>query len=413
MADRYGIRGWLAAIAKLPRWLWLRLAGGSWAMVLGRLLLAATVFGLAALLFVSAGMMPVAASQGHWPITRALLNFTMRRSVQTHALGITSPSAEEQPLGTLAMVLKGAGHYAAGCLPCHGAPGHPRAEVMLHSVPEPPYLPPMVDDWNDRELFWIVKHGIKYTAMPAWPSQRRDDEIWAMVAFLRRLPALEPAEFRRLAYGGEAGIPESGPTRPATQPQALTNCARCHGRHGEGDGNGAFPSLAGQGEPYLLASLQAYARGDRHSGVMQPVAAGLDLDEMGTMAKYYATAEGGRHGGETTDGRSDYGRDDATLAAIARGAQLAQEGSAARRVASCVECHGPRPGPRNALYPRIAGQPAAYIELQLSLFKRGDRGGTAYAGIMTTVAERLEPGDIHDLALYYSSLPANGRPGLD
>ena len=78
------------------------------------------------------------------------------------------------------------------------------------------------------------------------------------------------------------------------------------------------------------------------------------------------------------------------------------------RVASCVECHGPGPALRNALYPRLAGQPAAYIELQLSLFRHGNRGGTPYAGIMTTVADRLEPSDIRDLAAYYASLPAEG-----
>ena len=428
MADRRRIRGWWGAIAKLPRWLWSCVAGGSWALVLGRLLLAAAVFGLAGLLFVSAGLMPVAASQGHWPITQVLLHFVMRRSVQTHALGVKPPPAEDQLLDTEAMVLKGAGHYAEGCLPCHGAPGHPRAEVVLHSVPEPPYLPPMVDDWNDRELFWIVKHGIKYTAMPAWPSQRRDDEAWAMVAFLRRLPQLGPAEFRQLAYGEEAEVPDIGPTRSSTEPQALANCARCHRRDGKGRGDGAFPPLAGQSEAYLLASLQAYARGDRHSGVMQPVAAALDAHEMRGVAEYYATVEavgsGSARGTDVGDERAAGdgapvadNEDEGTRVAIARGERLAHEGAAARRVASCVECHGPGTAPRNALYPRLAGQPAAYIELQLSLFKHGDRGGTAYAGIMATVAERLQPDDIRDLALYYASLPADegaaGRRGVE
>ncbi|MGH8075493.1 MAG: c-type cytochrome [Lysobacter sp.] len=422
MADRRRNRGWFGAIAQLPRGVWARIVGDSLALALGRLLLAALVFGLGALLFVSAGLVPIAASQGHWPITRVLLHFAMRRSVQTHALAVKPPPAEEQLLDTEAMVLKGAGHYAEGCLPCHGAPGHPRAEVVLHSVPKPPYLPPMVDDWNDRELFWIIKHGIKYTAMPAWPSQRRDDEAWAMVAFLRRLPQLGPAEFRQLAYGEDAEVPDIGPTRSSTEPQALANCARCHGRDGAGRGDGAFPPLAGQSEAYLLASLQAYARGDRYSGVMQPVAAALDAGEMRALARYYAAADGGgRDGsgnghGASRDGtggdegarRTDAGQANTLRAAIARGEQLAREGVASRRVASCVECHGPGRAPRNPLYPRLAGQPAAYIELQLSLFKQRDRGGTAYAGIMATVAERLEPDDIRDLALFYASLPTDG-----
>jgi cytochrome c553 len=422
MADRSRIDVWRHAAAQLPRWLWSCLVGDSWTLALCRMLLAAAVFGLGALLFVSAGLVPVAASQGHWPITRALLHFAMRRSVQTHALAIRPPPAAEQPLGRDAMVLKGAGHYAEGCLPCHGAPGHPRADVVLHSVPQPPYLPPMVDDWNDRELFWIVKHGIKYTAMPAWPSQRRDDEVWAMVAFLRRLPRLDPAEFRRLAYGEEAHPPETGPTRSAAEPQILRNCARCHRRDGAGRGEGSFPPLAGQSEAYLLVSLQAFASGNRHSGVMGPVAAALDEGEMRAVAKYYAKARaiprdvhadaGAAKIVKAEKGRNrksaDGDRQDMHRAAIARGARLAREGQAARRVASCVECHGPGPEPRNALYPRLAGQPAAYIELQLSLFQHDNRGGTAYASIMTTIADRLQPSDIRDLAAYYASLPADG-----
>ena len=68
-------------------------------------------------------------------------------------------------------------------------------------VPAPPVLADVVDDWNSRELFWIVKHGIKYTAMPAWSTQRRDDEVWAMVAFLQQLPRMEAPHYRELALG--------------------------------------------------------------------------------------------------------------------------------------------------------------------------------------------------------------------
>ena len=341
------------------------------------------MIGGAALAFVAAGLVPVAASDGHWPVTRVLLNFAMRRSVQTHALAVKPPTPAEQPLDGPALVLKGAGHYAEGCLPCHGAPGHPRAEVVLHAVPRPPYLPPMVAAWNDRELFWIVKHGIKYTAMPAWPSQQRDDEAWAMVAFLRRLPALAPDQFRQLAYGAEAEVAATGPAPPSGAPPDLATCARCHGRDGAGRGDGAFPPLAGQSEAYLLASLQAYARGARQSGVMQPVAAALGPTAMAGLARHYAAAPPGvRNAG---GGR----RDGVARAAIARGRALARDGAAGRRVASCVECHGPGPAPRNPRYPRLAGLPAAYLELQLGLFQRGQRGGGSYAGIMATVAARL------------------------
>ena len=407
MADRQRTGGWSGAIAELPRWLWSCLAGGSWKLALGRLLLAAAVFGLGALLFVSAGLVPVAASQGHWPITRVLLHFAMRRSVRTHALAVKPPPAEDRLLDTEAMVLKGAGHYAGGCLACHGAPGHPRAEVMLHSVPEPPYLPPKIAEWNDRELFWIVSHGIKYTAMPAWPTQQRDDEVRAMVAFLRRLPGMTPARFRQLAYGGatagvdgsrEAGAIPSTRANPA--PSTLADCARCHGVDGEGRG-GAVPRLAGQREAYLLESLRAYARGDRHSGIMQPVAAALDDAGMVALARHYASLD--IRPAAPVDAHPD-------AAAIERGARLATRGDAADRVPACVACHdtgtGPGTADRNPHYPLLAGQHPDYLRLQLTLFNSGTRGGSAYAPIMHTVAGSLEPGDIRDLSAFFASRPA-------
>ena len=73
-------------------------------------------------------------------------------------------------------------------------------------------------------------------------------------------------------------------------PRAVTaNCARCHGVDGRGRGVGAFPKLAGQRSTYLLAALQAFARGARHSGIMEPIAAGLSLEEMRELALYYGT----------------------------------------------------------------------------------------------------------------------------
>lgn len=375
------------------------LFGDSWRQALCRLGLAAALFGLAAFAFVSAGLVPVAASSGHWPITDVLLHYAMRRAVSTQSLGLQPPTAEQRLLDERAMVLKGAGHYATGCLPCHGAPGRPRSLVARQATPEPPYLPPKIREWDDAELFWIVKHGIKFTAMPAWPAQMRDDEVWAMVAFLQRLPELDAAQFERLAYG-PSPHDESGSARLAALPPAmrhtLAGCARCHGADGNGRGAGAFPKLAGQSEAYLLRSLQAFARGERHSGVMQPVAAGLGAGDLHTIADYFAALPG----------TAENSRPPADAALLERGERIARRGMPARRIPSCVECHGPGSGPRNPLYPELAGQYADYLALQLRLFGQGHRGGTAYAHVMGTVAQPLDEDDIRAVSAWYASLPA-------
>jgi cytochrome c553 len=354
------------------------------------------VLGAAGFLGVVAGIVPIAASAGHWPITRWFLSFAMQRAVATHSLGVTVPSLDEPWL-----VLKGAGHYEFGCRPCHGSPEIRRPRIPLGMTPFPPYLPPLIPGWQPDELYYIVKHGVKFTGMPAWPAVQRDDEVWAMVAFLRRLPGLDATEYRRLV-SGEASptgdvVALPGLLGPRAVPRAIAeSCGRCHGVDGNGRGLGAFPKLAGQRPAYLLASLQAFALGERHSGVMEPIAAGLGVEDMRELAGYYASRP------KATP--SSPSRPDAQ-AMLEVGQAIAEGGIPERRVPACSACHGPGTTPRNPIYPELAGQYPEYLALQLMLFRNDVRGGTAYAHIMRMVASRLTPEQIRAAALYYASLP--------
>ena len=266
------------------------------------------VLAVGGMLVVVSGLVPIKASSGHWRITSWLLHFAMRRSVATHSLGLQVPALDAPRL-----VLQGAGHYETGCRPCHGSPGLPQPRIAQQMTPHPPYLPPRISAWQPDELFYIVKHGVKFTGMPAWPAQQRDDEVWAMVAFLLLLPDLDAEAYRRLVHGESPGtsadVPIQGLLGPQKEPRAVTeNCARCHGVDGRGRGQGAFPRLAGQRPTYLYAALQAYAHGERQSGIMAPVAAALHPDEMRELALYYASlqapiaaaASPGHHAGHRT-----------------------------------------------------------------------------------------------------------------
>ena len=339
-------------------------------------LLTLVLLGTGAMAFVTAGFAPIAADAGHWPITRWVLHFAMERAVATRSMGIGAP-----PLDDPALVRKGAGHYASGCMPCHGAPGVPRPVVPTRMTPKPPFLPRTLapGDMSSEELSWIVKHGIKYTAMPSWATQNRDDEVWAMVAFLERMPDLSPSAYQGLASGGLGVAPG--------------DCAGCHGQHGEG--NAAYPRIAGLDAAYLEATLDAFASGRRQSGMMQPIAAALDEGQRQRLSLHFAGTAA-----ETAL------VSDLDSAAVARGRQLALRGDGTRRIPACVGCHGPERGDRNRMYPEIAGQHPAYLALQLQLFARGGRGGTRYAHVMERAAAGLEPDEIRDLAAYYASLPS-------
>lgn len=382
-----------------------------WRSLLVSLAILGVVLGIGGFLFAWSGLMPISASSGHWPVTRWVLQFAMHNAVETHAMAVEKPARTD--LTDPALVLKGAGHYATGCVPCHGAPGQKQSLIAKQMTPEPPFLPPKVKEWTPEQLFWIVKHGIKFTPMPAWVSLQRDDEVWAMVAFLQKLPTLSPERYQQLAHGeladaGTAAGTGLGRLLPPDEPRhaALANCARCHGLDGNGRGLGAFPKLAGQSEAYLRASLEAYASGDRHSGIMQPIAVDLDEAAMRALASHYAgmdrsTAQQPQPSQAAAD---DPPAGNTDSASIARGREITRQGIPEQGVPSCVDCHGPGHGPRNPHYPELAGQYADYIALQLTLFKEGKRGGTAYADIMHSAVERMDGKEIRDVALYYHSL---------
>ena len=156
----------------------------------------------------ASGLVSIGASSGHFAPVGWFLHWTMQNAVARQSLGISVP--EDIDLSDPALVQRAAGHFATGCAPCHGAPGIEQSPVVLSMMPPPPRLEGKVGEWADRELFWILKHGIKYSGMPAWPTQERDDEVWAQVAFLRAYPEMSPQTYADLALGGERGTVDEG-----------------------------------------------------------------------------------------------------------------------------------------------------------------------------------------------------------
>lgn len=337
------------------------------------------------LLLLATGLFSVTASSGHWPITDWALHSALRHAVNMQSLRVEVPRLDDP-----ALVARGAGHYEIGCASCHGRPGEPPPPIPGHMTPPPPDLVPRIDEWQPRELFYIVKNGIKFTGMPAWVAQERDDEVWSVVAFLLTLPALDARAYRELAYGELAA---AGPSAVQPPAEAVAICVRCHGADGAGRGEGAFPQLDGLAQEYLQASLESYAAGRRRSGIMQPVAAALDAQTLRMAAAYYASQP-----------NVPMQAPDAAAALVERGRRLAIEGDAARDIASCAYCHGPERVARNPLFPAIAGQPRDYLVRQLELWVAGGRGGTRFAHVMSEAVGELTPADIEALAAYYAEL---------
>ena len=244
--------------------------------------------------------------------------------------------------------------------------------------------------WSDVELFWIVKHGIKYTGMPAWPGQARDDEVWAMVAFLRRLPQMSVDEYRSMAEGGRDREKAASLDLPHMDRQAalVAECARCHGDADSAPQSRLVPRLSGQAVAYFERALNDYAIGLRQSGTMQPPAVALDEKERADIAAYYARAA---KQGQQAPAPADQ---------VERGLRIANDGVAREGIPACLECHG---GRARTSFPRLAGQSARYLAQQLKLWRAGHRAQTAQGAIMAPIAIRLSDRQIEDVAAYFES----------
>ena len=110
--------------------------------------------------------------------------------------------ATERPPGSLedpATVRAGARAYAErGCVNCHGAPGVQWGKWSEGLRPDPPDLTKIVKEREPRHLFWVVKNGINMTGMPSFGAIGMDDnEIWSVVAFLKKLPEVKEEDFKK------------------------------------------------------------------------------------------------------------------------------------------------------------------------------------------------------------------------
>lgn len=335
------------------------------------------------------GIVNISASAGHPPWVESFLELGMRRSIERHSSKLVVPNDLRSP----DRIQLGAAHFAGGCAECHGAPDRPRSPIYDYMLPVPPDLAFAAQQWNARELFFIVRHGLQFTGMPEWSGGERDDEVWSMVAFLQRLPELTSDEYVALA-SGNAGSPDN-PRASTLRDEgvatlARTSCDRCHDTARSAPASAFVPRLAGQSQDYLVRSLREYQRGERRSGFMQPVAAMLSEQDIDALAAHYSALRPARPSTREPV-LSDQQREEA--AAIATG------NHASLRVPACLSCHAPA---ARDDYPLLAGQPANYLVQQLQLFQQGGRQQSAWGEVMSVIATRLDAAQIDMLAQWFS-----------
>lgn len=145
-------------------------------------------------IIIYAGAYNIAADAPHTGPVTWLLTEVRERSIEARSADIAVPA----DLGTEPRIASGAGLYKEMCTACHLAPGMEKTELSQGLYPIAPNLA-RDSKLTAEQQFWVIKHGIKMTAMPSWGVTHSDKLIWDMVAFLRKLPNLTPAEYDRLS----------------------------------------------------------------------------------------------------------------------------------------------------------------------------------------------------------------------
>jgi mono/diheme cytochrome c family protein len=173
------------------------------------LLLAAGLGAAAGYALYRSGLYNIGATAQHLQPVYSLLEGGMKHSVRHHARTVAVPH-----LGDAAQVRRGAGLYGAHCAQCHGGPGTAPAPHGMSMQPVPGPLVDATTRWQPRELYWITRHGIKMSGMPAWEARLSEADTWAVVAFLTRLPGLDARAYHEMsavAVAGDATAPPSSP----------------------------------------------------------------------------------------------------------------------------------------------------------------------------------------------------------
>jgi cytochrome c553 len=332
---------------------------------------------------VALGVYNVAASAKHFSITDRLIKFALHRSISLHSRGIEAPMTESEGAVEL-----GARHFAARCAPCHGAPGTPRNPVATSMYPAPPKLNDAVAGWRDIELAWIVENGLKFTGMPHWPGRGRLDEVWPVLAFLRKLPDMDEREFAHISRA-----PRRSPTNAA-----IAACIGCHGDGYTGSIDDSVPLIQGQSVEYLTRALEDYAADRRQSGFMEPVAAALSAEDRKRAALAYSKMPRPVLASESS----------VPTESLASGSKLVNLGSQDQSIAACIVCHGDI---RSEHFPSLEGLTSDYIETQLKLFRSGVRGKTQFGHIMQSIARQLNTEQVEAVAAYLgaASVPDPSR----
>ena len=247
------------------------------------------------------GAYNIGATSQHWQPVYSMLETTMRHSVRLRARDIEPPELDDPQ-----RIVRGAALFRDKCVQCHGAPGMAQGDIGKSMQPLPGPLVDALQRWNVREIYWITRHGIKMSGMPAWQFRLDDAQLWDVVAFVQRLPELTPQAYAEVTQSAarSAGAATATPGRIGDAErgrQALYQyaCSACHTIPGVTSSSpNVGPPLKGLASRGLIAGKLANTPDNllhwlRHPKEVKPLTAMPDLGvteaDARDMVAYLAT----------------------------------------------------------------------------------------------------------------------------
>jgi len=234
-----------------------------WRTVVTTLVVLAALAFLGGILFIDSGIYNVAALDSHGRFTNWLLHSIALKSIEQRARDVKT-----QDIDNPVKIARGLVLYRQNCAQCHGAPGEAPAAFAMGLMPAAPPLMQVAREWPANEIYWVVRNGIKMTAMPPWRYRMTDGELWDVVAFVEALPKLSPADYQARVTSvdilarqtGDEGGNAAGVGDPRRGKLALEQyaCATCHVIPGVIAPAGRVgPTLAGMSQRSIVAGVKA------------------------------------------------------------------------------------------------------------------------------------------------------------
>jgi hypothetical protein len=168
------------------------------------LLLLAVVLAAAGAAVIYSGRIDVAADSEPSRPVAWLLETTRERSVSRQAgrLEVQLPDHLDQERLYEAII-----GFEQMCATCHAPPGGDPSAIARGLHPPPPALSVAARTRSAQELFWVTRHGIRMTGMPAWHPTHSDAELLIIISLIERFPQFAEGQYQSLlAAGREAGI---------------------------------------------------------------------------------------------------------------------------------------------------------------------------------------------------------------